>query len=62
MPGKAVFLLMFTYRYLWVMEEEYLRLKRAAELRGFVPKTNLHTYKTIASLFAMVLVRAGLKR
>ena len=61
MPSKAVFLLMFTYRYLWVMEEEYLRLKRAAELRGFVLKTDLHTYKTVANLFAMVLVRAGLK-
>ncbi len=51
-------LLLFSYRYLGLIHEEYLRLQRAAELRCFQPKTTLHTYKTYAHLLGMVIVRS----
>ena len=46
------------YRYIFVLEQEYLRLIRAAKIRGFQPKTNLQTYRTFAYVIGMLLVRA----
>lgn len=45
MPDKIVHLLLMTHRYVFLIEQEYRRLMRAARLRGFRPGTNLHTYK-----------------
>ncbi len=59
LPGKLVHLLLLTYRYVFVIEQEYGRLVRAAKVRGFRSKTNLHTYKTIAYLIAMLFVRSA---
>jgi cobalt/nickel transport system permease protein len=59
LPGKFVHLLLLTYRYVSVIEQEYGRLVRAAKIRGFHPKTNLHTYKTVAYLIAMLFVRSA---
>ena len=47
-PDKLVHLLLFTYRYIFVIQKEYQRLIRAAKIRGFEPKTNLHSYRTFA--------------
>lgn len=58
MPSKLVFLFLFTYRYLHVIVDEWQRLRAAARLRGFVPRSDLHTYRTIGYLFAMVLVNS----
>ncbi|WP_299977405.1 cobalt ECF transporter T component CbiQ [Desulfobacula sp.] len=60
-PDKMVFLLLMSYRYIAVIEEEYKRLLRAAKFRGFNPKTNLHSYKTFAYLAGMLFVRASLR-
>jgi len=57
-PEKLVYLLLFTYRYIHVMEQEYFRLHNAAVIRGFQPKTDRHTYKTYAYLVGMLLVRS----
>lgn len=57
-PEKLVYLLLFTYRYIHVMEQEYRRLHNAAIIRGFQPKTDRHTYKTYAYLVGMLLVRS----
>lgn len=57
-PDKIVHLLLMTYRYIFVLEQEYLRLVRAASIRGFRPGTNLHTYRTYAYLVGMLFVRA----
>ena len=43
-PEKIVHLLLMTYRYVFVIEQEYLRLLRAAKIRGFRPGTNSNTY------------------
>lgn len=58
LPDKLVFLLLMAYRYIFVIAQEYQRLYRAALIRGFRPKTNLHTYKTFAYLIGMLFVRA----
>jgi cobalt/nickel transport system permease protein len=58
LPDKLCHLLLFTYRYLYVFEQEYHRLVQAMKIRGFVPRTNLHTYRSYAYLAAMLLVRS----
>ena len=58
-PEKLVHLLLFTYRYIFVIEQEYMRLIRAAKIRNFRPKTNMHTYKTYAYIMGMLFVRAS---
>lgn len=60
-PDKMVFLLLMSYRYISVIENEYKRLLRAAKFRGFKPGTNLHSYKTFAYLAGMLFVRASLR-
>jgi len=57
-PEKLVFLFLFTYRFINVIHGEHQRLMTAARLRGFVPRTSLHTYRTLASLLALVLLSA----
>ncbi len=60
-PDKMVFLLLMSYRYIAVIQDEYQRLLRAARFRGFIPGTNLHSYKTYAYLSGMLFVRASLR-
>ncbi|MGQ9689451.1 MAG: cobalt ECF transporter T component CbiQ [Desulfobaccales bacterium] len=57
-PDKLSHLLLFTYRYIYVLEQEYRRLMQAMKIRGFQPRSNLHTYRSYAYLAAMLLVRS----
>ena len=61
LSGKFIHLLMMTYRYLFVIENEYQRLWNAIKIRGFCPKTNMHSYKTYAYLIGMLFVRASIR-
>ena len=58
-PEKIVYLLLMTYRYIFVIEEEYQRLIRAAKIRGFRPGTNSNTYRTYSYVIGMLFVRAA---
>ena len=58
-PDKIVHLLLMTYRYIFVLEQESQRLIRAAKIRGFTPGTSLHAYKTYAYLVGMLFVKAS---
>jgi cobalt/nickel transport system permease protein len=58
-PEKIVHLLLMTYRYIFVIEEEYKRLLRAAKIRGFQPGTNINTYRTFSYVIGMLLVRSA---
>ena len=58
LPNKLCLLLLFSYRYIFVVSQEYQRLARAAKLRCFRPGTNLHTYRTYGHLFGMTLVKS----
>jgi cobalt/nickel transport system permease protein len=55
---KLIQLFFFTYRYLHVIHQEYERLRRTMQARGFRPKTNLHTYRSYAFLTGMLMVRS----
>jgi cobalt/nickel transport system permease protein len=59
LPDKLVHLLLLTYRYIFVLEQEYERLRRAVLVRSFTPGTNIHTYRTFAYLAGMLFVRAA---
>jgi cobalt/nickel transport system permease protein len=59
LPDKMIHMLLITYRYLFVLEQEYQRLVRAMKIRNFHPKTNLHSYRTYAYLVGMLFVRAS---
>jgi cobalt/nickel transport system permease protein len=58
-PDKLVYMMLITYRYLFLLEQEYQRLIRAMKIRNFRPGTNLHTYRTYAYLVGMLFVRAS---
>ena len=55
---KLCLLLLFSYRYVSLIQQEMFRLQRAANLRCFQPRTNLHTYRTYSYLLGMMLVRS----
>ena len=57
-PEKLVVVLFFCVRYIEVIHGEYRRLAAAIKVRGFRPRTNLHTYRTYANLVGMLLVRS----
>lgn len=57
-PDKLVNLFFFTFRYFHVIHQEYLRLRAAMRVRCFRPGTNLHTYRSLAFLVGMLLVRS----
>jgi cobalt/nickel transport system permease protein len=58
-PDKIVYLLLMTYRYIFVIEQEYKRLLRAAKIRGFQPGTNINTYRTFSYVIGMLFVRSA---
>ncbi len=58
LPHKLILLLLTTYRYLGLIEEEYRRLRRSAALRCFSKTTSLHTYRTYGYLIGMTLIRS----
>ncbi len=57
-PDKLVHLLLFTVRYVAVLEQERARLGVAMKLRGFRPRMNRHTWQTYGYLVGMLLVRS----
>lgn len=58
LPRRLCFLLLFSYRYIFVIFAEYQKLNRAAKMRCFSPATNIHTYRTYGYLFGMTLVKS----
>ncbi len=58
-PDKLVYLMLLCVRYLFVIEQEYKKILTAIKIRGFVPKTSLHTYKTYAYIIGMLFIRAN---
>ncbi len=57
-PDKIIHLFLFTYRYIHVIFQEYHRLINAMKIRGFMPRTNIHTYRSYAYLVGMLLVKS----
>jgi cobalt/nickel transport system permease protein len=57
-PDKLVHLFLFTVRYIDVVHREYQRLRQAMRARAFVPRSDLHTWRTLGWLTGMLLVRS----
>lgn len=57
-PDKLCHILLFTYRYIFVIHQEYVTMRQAMRARGFKPRTNRHTYRAFAWLVGMLLVRS----
>lgn len=57
-PAKLVHLLLFTVRYIAVLQREYQRLRLAMTARAFVPRSNWHTWRSYGYLIGMLLVRS----
>lgn len=58
LPVALVTLLLFTLRYISVLEAEYQRMRQAMRARAFAPRSNLHTLISLGYLVGMMLVRA----
>jgi cobalt/nickel transport system permease protein len=56
-PNKLIHLFFFIYRYAHVMQHEYIRLKDTLRIRGFKPRTSVHTYRTYGSILGTLLIR-----
>lgn len=57
-PPALVHLLLFTVRYIEVLDREYQRLRLAMRARAFQPRNSLHTYRSVGYLIGMLLVRS----
>jgi len=58
LPSKLVHLLLFSARYVDVLQRECRRLLNSIRARGFSPGMTLHTYRTLGYLAGMLLVRS----
>ena len=57
-PDKLVHIFYFSYRYIHVINLEYVRLTNAMKIRCFIPRNNLHTYKSLAYLIGMLILKS----
>jgi cobalt/nickel transport system permease protein len=57
-PEKLVHIFYFSYRYIHVINLEYIRLTNAMKVRCFIPRNNLHTYKSFAYLIGMLILKS----
>lgn len=57
-PEALVHLFLMMVRYVAVIRAETGRLREAMRARAFVPRTSLHTWRSLGQLCGMVLVRA----
>ena len=57
-PSKLVFLFLFTCRYIHVIGDEWQKLQISARLRGFLPRTSLHTYRTIGNMLGLTVINS----
>ena len=57
LPDKLTQIIMFTYRYIFVLIEELLRMFIAAKARLFKKRTNIYTLKIISNLTGILFVR-----
>lgn len=58
-PRKLVAVLLLTARYVSVFEDEYRRLRRAMQARGFEARSSRHTWRSLGWLVGMLLVRSN---
>jgi cobalt/nickel transport system permease protein len=58
-PGLLVQLALLTYRYLFVVADEFARLRVALRVRGYRNRPSRHSYHTVGSVAGTLLVRSA---
>jgi len=58
LPRLLVFLMLLSYRYVFLLMEEFIRLRVALRVRGFRNRADLHSYRTIGQVAGTILVRS----
>ena len=58
-PAPLVHLLLFTVRYLGLLEGELSRLRAAMRARAFRPRSDLHTWRSLGLLAGTLLLRSA---
>jgi len=59
MPALFVQLLLLTFRYVFLLAEEFGRLRTALRVRGFRNRADLHSWRTIGLVGGTLLVRGS---
>ncbi len=57
-PGPLVQMLMFTYRYIFVLLDEFSRMWRAMSCKGFVLKANMYALSMLGNVVGMLIVKS----
>jgi cobalt/nickel transport system permease protein len=57
-PRVLIHLVTLTYRYVFLLIEEFARLRIALRVRGFRNQVNVHSYRTIGQVAGTLLVRS----
>lgn len=58
-PGLLVQILLMSYRYVFVLADEFDRIRTALRVRGFRNRANRHSYQTIGRVAGTLLVRGA---
>jgi len=58
LPSKLIHLLLFSVRYVELLQREYHRLRDAMRVRCFRPRMSRHTYRAFGYLVGMLLVNS----
>jgi len=58
LPSQVTALMLLSYRHIFTLAAMWRSLWDAARLRGFQPRTDAHSYRTVANLVALVIVRS----
>jgi cobalt/nickel transport system permease protein len=59
LPGFLVQLTALTYRYIFLVVEEFGRLRTALRVRGFRSRASLHSYRVVGHVTGTLLVRSA---
>jgi cobalt/nickel transport system permease protein len=57
-PTKITQLLMFTYRYIFVLIDEFVNMSTSLASRGFEKRTNMRTMTTLSKMVGMMFIRS----
>jgi len=58
LPHVLVSMVFFTAKFIELLRREFVQFKNTAKVRGFVPKTTLLTYRTVAGFVGMLIIKA----
>jgi len=59
LPGAVAQVAQLAYRYAFLLFDEARRVRVAVRVRGFRPRTDAHTYRTLGRVAGAILVRGG---